>query len=223
MGADQTTSYPPPPPREGRRVLSYMADLYKWLKRNQAIAGVGLISTQTESGKIFRLIEDPNQLTPPHPFQPTQTGPLKVKVASGMWWGQTYQNESFDTENVRPLWMNEHRLNAQEFTVSDNTTTIILVKVTYAYFQSGNAYQWKISSITFTTDTSASPDLPGNNIPLDNFVDNIETPPFLTPPYEKYWPIVYVEAASGEISTIIPLVNRDVHDPIAGSVFHENP
>ena len=172
------------------------------------------------SGGGFRFAQ---ASTPPHPFQPTQTGPLKVKVASGMWWGQTYENESFDTEIVRPLWMNEHRLNEQEFTVADNTTTIILVKVTYAYFQSGDAYQWKISSITFTTDTSATPDLPGNDIPLDNFVDNIETPPALTPPYEKYTPIVYVEAASGEITTIIPLVNRDVHDPIAGSVFNENP
>ena len=123
MGADQTTSYPPPPPREGRRVLSYLSDLFKWLKRNQAIAGVGLTSTQTESGKIFR-ISDTLQLPPPHPFKISPRGGLNYDVQGG-----ELLHLNLDAQDGQTF--NQYRFEVDGMTdgdADDNSTTHLYVK-----------------------------------------------------------------------------------------------
>ena len=46
-------SIPPPAPRSGNLVLSYLGELRRWIMRNNTIAGAGLTSIQTESGRVL--------------------------------------------------------------------------------------------------------------------------------------------------------------------------
>jgi hypothetical protein len=52
----ETNAMPPPPPQEGRKVLRYLQDLHAWLKKTQAVPGLGLRTTQLPSGRAFNVL-----------------------------------------------------------------------------------------------------------------------------------------------------------------------
>ena len=217
MGADQTTSYPPPPPREGRRVLSYMADLYKWLKRNQAIAGVGLISTQTESGKIFRL-SDQQQSTPPNPFEVVRKTGLTGTINKGLIYSNplTASGELvFDTEfldTTVPVPGNFPMIKT-DMVFADNATTAVLIKATYNSWELPDDGEVRCYSTGYVFDKDLCT-FDASSLTMSTYIDDF-TWPNAGGEQTKYFPVAIVQTADGEITTILQLITDDFIDPFA--------
>jgi uncharacterized protein YozE (UPF0346 family) len=85
--ASGNISGPPPAPQKGDDVLRWAREMYNWAKKTQAIPGANILSTQTQSGRVFNA-RTGGAATPPHPFKVINTEDRKLKVSSGKFYRQ---------------------------------------------------------------------------------------------------------------------------------------
>jgi hypothetical protein len=87
--ASGNISGPPPAPQKGEDVLRWAREMYNWAKKTQAIPGANILSTQTQSGRVFNAKPGGGApATPPHPWKTTrnddtETETKRVRVHPG--------------------------------------------------------------------------------------------------------------------------------------------
>ncbi len=78
-----SSSFPPPPPQKGDDVAFWANQLTRWLKKTQAIPGANILSTQTQSGRVFNAKPGGGVVAiPPHPWKATRNDDSETEPAT---------------------------------------------------------------------------------------------------------------------------------------------
>jgi hypothetical protein len=140
-------SIPPPAPRKERLVISYLGELRRWLMRNNTIAGAGLASIQTDSGRVLSVKKvDPIQFEY-WPITQASTDPLDINIGGGpvhLW----------DATNVRPTQVDVSKTSTP-VSLTSSATNYVYLQATMTPVAYGSLYTiWVASAFTYFTATA---------------------------------------------------------------------
>lgn len=159
----QTTNVPPKPPRSGTAVIEYLKnDLIPWLRKNTALPGNGMRSTQTAGGRTFNVL-------PVEPVviglelwelyqEDAATNPLEISMKSGVL-VNTNSTSLYPTNTVV-------NYTPADVTVSQDTIFWLKVSVEKATYQT--YYEvWHVTAQVVETGTT----LPTDTLDIPNDTD----------------------------------------------------
>jgi len=135
-----TSSPPPPVPNTGDRVLHYLQELRRWLKKNNANVGAGLSSRQTADGRIFSLSNLSDG--PRAPWELFQVDALEVSMETGL-----YTSNNATTAIPTPGSVDI----SGAFVITDNATTYFWVTVPVSTVDFGSWKLWTVGSLAINS------------------------------------------------------------------------
>ena len=118
---------PPPVPVQGERVLSYLRELWAYIKKNTAVPGAGITTTQMPDGRVFNVLGRPDF---DRPFRLFAADSLKVGIEKGYVYRLQFPLSSL--HGGVPPGRPEIVESTTGITVEDDDTTGIFLKLKYA-------------------------------------------------------------------------------------------
>jgi len=199
----QKSSYgsaPPPPPQRGGGIYAWAQEFYNWAKKTQAIPGAGLLSRQTQAGRVFNAIRGEDSKPPPWTI--SQVSGLTIRMQRGKTWFRDRASSDLVKLFETPISGTEEDP-VDSITLSDNTTKEIYLEI-YLEVGGDQVYRWSLHSDPGTpndsplfVDTGSS--VPESTFDATNLYNSADDP--LTPEIQRI-PIATVVTASGEVTSI---------------------